>query len=99
MKNINAVVLLIFTTFVCVSGSTDDNNCVWSYKCCAFKEINGEVNCVQMCEPEINCQEVKDEVGEVEVFEENTEANSRFSIRTACKRGFLFNNGRCRRVL
>lgn len=70
---------------------------MWSYKCCDLKELNGEKSCARMCEPEIKCQGQDD--NDVEVFEENTEQNAQISLRGACRSGFKFYNGRCRRVL
>lgn len=92
--------VLLFLILAGVS-CTSDENCVWKYKCCEFKETNGEVSCVKMCEPEINCQGSNNE--EVEMFDENAAEGeypgAPLSIRSrGCKRGFQYYDGRCRRV-
>ena len=99
--NYSRIKILLFFVILAGVSCSNDENCVWSYKCCEFKEKNGKVSCVKMCEPEINCQGPEEDSNgnEVEVFEENTEQNSPYSIRGACTRGFNFYNGRCRRVL
>lgn len=86
--------LLILSAFWGISCSEDD--CVWKYKCCAFKEIDGQVQCVKMCEPQVTCQ--TSDV--VEIFEEKIDDNrlADYSIRGVCRTGYQFHNGRCRRI-
>lgn len=77
-----------------------DDNCVWNYKCCAFKEVNGKVSCTKMCEPEISCGEAT--ASDVEIFNEREEPEIQLAAfmtkATPCIRGFQYRNGKCRRV-
>lgn len=89
-------IILAILTVVSVACCSTDESCVWNYRCCAFKETNGEVSCVKMCEPEITCSTAKE--SEDNDIENDPDAPSALRA-VACRAGFQFYNGRCRRVL
>ena len=88
-----AKVLLLMLSMICVALCTDDN-CVWTYKCCSFTEVNGQVSCERMCEPEINCATMRNEVT---MIEDDDDGPLEMKA-TICRKGFQFYRGRCRRV-
>lgn len=47
-----------------------DDDCVWTYRCCEHQEIDREVRCVTMCEPQIHCPKSS----EVESTDDDDEA-------------------------
>lgn len=101
MNCINVKCLIIVLCFAGVSSSTD-GNCKWIYKCCEFKQINDEVKCVKMCEPEIKCEAQPNSDYDVETFSaDNVQGQSEaFSMKSgACRRGFQLSSGRCRRII
>jgi hypothetical protein len=102
-------ILLGFIFFAqCQETKTDENGCVWNYKCCVFTDVEGEVSCARMCEAEISCptkspepedQSREEVVGEAAVIQP---AFATFSIKPdhICLSGFrLDSNGVCRRLL
>lgn len=89
MKLVCAKILLLslFSAVLCLN----DENCVWNYKCCIFKETNGKVTCDKMCEPEIICK--TSDVEEIDPYAPiEIKAN-------ACREGYQHRFGRCRRVM
>lgn len=105
----SASIFCLFLVLVCVVSletKIDENGCVWSYKCCEFKEINGNVTCFRLCEPEINCEptETPDDQNQTEVVEEpifQKPAAFAFSMNAnhICRKGFrLDSKGICKRV-
>lgn len=85
----------------------NEENCVWSYRCCEFKEINNVIKCEKMCEAVINCETTSTNPNEVETFNETTDEQSQaflYSFRRQmpvpmCRNGFRYVNGQCRRIL
>lgn len=92
MRQILARVLFVLSILSVSIGSSNEN-CVWNYKCCSFGEVNGQNSCVKMCEPEIKC-----EASDVETFKETDAEHEHEALRTVCRSGFHYYNGRCRRV-
>lgn len=92
MRQILARVLFVLSILSVSIGSSNEN-CVWNYKCCSFGEVNGQNSCVKMCEPEIKC-----EASDVETFKETDAEHEHEALRTVCRSGFQYYNGRCRRV-
>lgn len=96
MRCYKTEILLMFIVLIAVKtvSCSIDENCVWTYKCCEFKETDGEVKCEKMCEPEIQCKVLNnDEMEKLEV-----ENNAPSSIRVGCSRGFQYYDDKCRRV-
>lgn len=81
-----------------------DENCKWTYRCCKFKEIHGTLNCVEMCEAEIKCNQ-NNFSNEVETFnetssDEESSGNIIYGIRRrVCRKGYRYTNGQCRKKL
>jgi hypothetical protein len=78
-----------------------DYNCYWDYKCCSYREVDGEVVCVEMCAPRFKCdkptqKDVQDEEF-AETFDENAPSDIRLPSRY-CRKGFQFKYGKCRKV-
>lgn len=96
MKLIYAIILLSFSAVL----SSDDENCVWNYKCCVFKDTNGQVTCEKMCEAQVICK-----TPESVNLEENSDAEefdpyAPLEIKAkACREGFQYIIGRCRRIM
>lgn len=98
--SVKILMLLSALTFITCSN---DEDCVWNYKCCSFKEVNGEVTCEKMCEPEINCDvknqsDVDDLNNDVEVFNGDIPFMPASLKTMRCRQGFTFYNHKCRRV-
>lgn len=98
-----SVKILMLLSAVNFIMCNNDENCVWNYKCCSFKEFNGEVTCEKMCEAEINC-DVKNQndadllSDDVEVFN-GVVPFAPSSLKTMpCRQGFKYYNHKCRRV-
>ena len=98
---------LVLVSVVSLETKIDENGCVWSYKCCEFKEIDGSVTCSKLCEPEINCEPTEasnDGQNQTEVVEEpiyQKPAAFAFSMNAShiCRKGFrLDSKGICKRV-
>lgn len=90
--------LLLMLSLLCVAVSSSEN-CVWTYKCCLFKEINGETKCIQICEPEVNCTTPDPSDSEVETFTDSDVGDASLSpLISGCRRGYKYYSGRCRRV-
>lgn len=94
-----------------IKSNNDDENCVWSYRCCEFKKINNVTRCERMCEAVINCETTTTtsesvNSNEVESFNQTTDEQSQaflYSLRRQmpvpmCRSGFKYVNGVCRRV-
>lgn len=95
MKCAIEIFLVILSVITFVHCSTDES-CVWNYRCCAFKETNGEVICAKMCEPEIKCS-IVNESEDIDI-ENDPDAPSALRGAVACRIGYQFHNGKCRRV-
>lgn len=97
MKFVCPIILL---SLLAVVSSSDDENCVWKYKCCVFKETNGEVTCEEMCEAEIICK--TPEATKLEVSSEAEEFDPYAPIELkakACREGYQYRIGRCRKIM
>lgn len=55
MNNLNIFLFLFLSTLNRASCS-EDENCLWAYKCCEFKEMNSGMTCSRLCEAEVNCR-------------------------------------------
>lgn len=96
----------LYVLFLCLNPCySDDENCIWSYKCCEFKRDpnDGSVRCEKMCDPEIKCETTT--LDEVENFNTSTAELSQAFILgrrrmpiPMCRKGYKFVNGSCRRV-
>lgn len=104
--------LIIFYFVMMITLSTcQDKNCKWTYRCCKFKEVNGETTCEEMCEALINCDITTTQSydsNEIETFNQiSTDEKSEkffYAFRKrrpvpACENGFKYTNGQCRRIL
>lgn len=87
---------IMLSIFNAVSCTDDDDDCVWNYKCCVFKETKAGVTCEKMCEPEIVCEPLKTDNDEAEVFDPYAPLEIKSSV---CREGFQFKFGKCRKVL
>jgi hypothetical protein len=84
--------------------SNCNTDCIWTYKCCEFKEVNGAVKSARMCEAQINCEgnnnnddaETFDEI-KSERKSENFLFSKKFPI-PMCNRGYKYVNGKCRQT-
>ncbi|CAO1431913.1 unnamed protein product [Diamesa tonsa] len=68
-------------------------------KCCAHEKVNGEIQCIEMCQPEIKCDD--DVPSDVESFISPVTAFQAFSVNipSACRKGYRRDDdGICRRV-
>lgn len=96
--------IFIISAFI-FGVKSSDKDCVWSYKCCKYQEIEGVISCTELCDPLINCDLVQ-------VVEKNSisEDNQEYSIQPAgfafrpqsrhCKPGYrLDSRGSCRKIL
>jgi hypothetical protein len=93
MNFVCAIVFLLLS-LISTSLCSTDENCVWNYKCCIFKETNGQVVCDKMCEPEITCKE------EPSSHEEEIDPYAPLEIKSnVCREGYQHRFGRCRRVM
>lgn len=93
------IILLCLMSILVLTLCSDDENCVWKYRCCSFGEIDGEVKCLKMCEPEITCEEINQ--SDVESFKPdngNDDQLAPLSLSGLCRGGHQFINGRCRRI-
>lgn len=98
MKHMCAIIFLLslFGVVLC----TNDENCVWNYKCCVFKDFNGDVTCEKMCEPEIQCKPSETTTEEISSDAEEIDPYAPLEIKAnACREGFQFRFGKCRKVL
>lgn len=88
---------------------TSDDDCVWTYRCCKHQEINGEVQCVTMCEPDIHCPkpsefESTDDDEESAALKDSEpdldqgSLGSFFISLPIRRKGYQMHNGRCRRM-
>lgn len=90
MKFIRTIILLM--TFG-VSLCTEDESCVWNYKCCVFKEVNGQVSCEKMCEPVISCSKEK-----ITKDAEEIDPLAPIELKAhACREGYQYQYGKCRK--
>lgn len=78
----------------------DNENCIWNYRCCKHEKVDGEIKCIEMCQPEIKCDDdVESDVessidGPAMAFQTFS-----FNVPTPCRKGFRKDNdGICRRV-
>lgn len=79
---------------------SSDENCVWNYKCCLFKDTNGEVTCEKLCEAEIICKAVEENTLKTFSEVEETDPYAPLEIKSkACREGYQYRVGRCRRVM
>lgn len=103
----NFSTILIFLAHVILAS---ENNCVWTYRCCEFKEIDGVVKCERMCEAVIKCETTTKFDNEIESFNETSTDDDEqsqaylYSFRRQmpvpmCRSGYKYVNGQCRRVL
>lgn len=84
---------------IIVQCNRRNENCVWNYRCCEFKEINNVVKCEKMCEAIINCNQTYS--NEIENFNKSSpiDETSQYSFRRRmCRSGFKYVNGQCRKV-
>lgn len=87
--------LLLLSLTCAVLCSNDD--CVWNYKCCVFKEVQGQVTCEKMCEAEVLCNKAN-KVGD-SLDSEELDPNAPLEIKAnVCRSGYQFTFGRCRKV-
>jgi len=95
MKRLISGLLLILLSALIAAANHQD--CVWTYRCCEFKESDGQTACAKMCEAEINCDRSTIEAPE---DLDNAESAPPLSIKFwTCKQGHRFFNGKCRKVL
>lgn len=110
MKSLSLVCIVLSLVYIaqCQETRTDGNGCVWTYMCCVFTEVDGQVSCARMCEPKINCPAVASEEenqSQEEIVEEAAvvrPAIALFSVSSShiCRAGFrLDSKGVCRRAL
>ena len=94
MKFIRTIILLsIFGVALC----SKDENCVWNYKCCVFRQVNGQVSCEKMCEPVILCQPSKEKIT---MDAEEIDPLAPIEIKAhACREGHQFQFGKCRKKI
>lgn len=100
--------ILIFFVILSSALSAKDVDCVWTYRCCEHQEINGEVQCVTMCEPEIHCPETSaaestdDDLSAAllkkDELDLDTDSRGSFFGVTICKKGYQMRNGKCQRI-
>lgn len=105
--------LLFFTIvsvyFVNSSDTVDYYGCLWTFECCKRDETIG--NCLELCDPVINCTSTETDTVTQEKEEESSNlidsALSRFSFRplsfqrdnAKCRPGFSPDfSGRCRKI-
>lgn len=104
MKTLNFLILAVFFLVKC-NSNIDNENCVWTYRCCEFKEINNVTKCLKMCEPLINCNQTSTTLNSNEIENFNTTSPSDeqpqpfFFRRRTCRKGFKYVNGQCRKLL
>ena len=101
MKFLFVLLLLLVTNINCtIEMQPDNKNCIWNYRCCAHERVNGEIKCIEMCQPEIKCDD--DLESDVESFISGpATAFQTFSVNipSACRKGFRKDDdGVCRRV-
>lgn len=89
-------VKFLLVLVLATGGLSNDEDCVWNYKCCTFKEDNGKITCDRMCEPEISCDGRNQT--DVEVFKDEVEELAPYTLKAKCRNGFYYFNGKCRRV-
>lgn len=97
------MIFLIFLTFNFVASDNNDDSCKWIYRCC--KKVDG--NCVEICEPEIICDQettTQQEEEETTVLPDESatfQAPSKFSIIAVdCRKGFRVTaGGKCRKII
>jgi hypothetical protein len=78
-----------------------DSNCYWDYRCCSFREVEGELACVRMCAPRIKCDKPTKPSVKSEEYDETYDDNAPSEIRLPsryCRKGFQFKYGKCRKV-
>lgn len=101
------VILGLFYFVQSQKTTVDDKGCIWTYKCCEFKEVDGAVTCIRLCEPQINCETTEtpeEDQNQQEVVEETfaiAPASLSFSMNAnhICREGFRLNSkGKCRKV-
>ncbi|KAL7024274.1 hypothetical protein ACKWTF_012968 [Chironomus riparius] len=97
-------ILIILTTYLtlCLCSTS----CIWTYRCCEFKQNGLNIECVRMCEAQINC-ELTTTTESYEGDAENLESGEssvpkpldlRY-LRRNCKAGYRFVSGKCRMVM
>lgn len=100
MKFLLALLLWLITNINCsIELQPDNKNCIWNYRCCAHEKVNGEIKCIEMCQPEIKCDD--DVESDVESFISPAAAFSTFGFHlpSACRKGYRKDDdGICRRV-
>ncbi|CAO1429512.1 unnamed protein product [Diamesa hyperborea] len=100
MKVLLALLLCLIANINCsIEMQPDNKNCIWNYRCCAHEKVNGEIKCIEMCQPEIKCDD--DVPSDVETFISPVTAFQAFSVNipSACRKGYRRDDdGICRRV-
>lgn len=100
--------IIFYSTLLIALCVSENENCKWTYRCCKFKEINGVLECEEMCNAVINCEsKISSTSSEVESFNDTLSEKSEkflYSFRRRmpvpmCRSGFKHMNGQCRRVL
>lgn len=92
---------LMIAIVVSVLCSQLEGDCYWDYKCCSFKEVDGETVCVRMCAPKWKCNGSPELADKNEEFGDHIDENAPSNLRLKaypCRRGFQHLNGRCRKV-
>lgn len=93
--------LLLFITLCSKLIYSSNEHCTWTYRCCEFKDNNGKIECLKMCEAQINCNSsVEMTSSEVEKIEASHPKPLDLTIlRRNCKAGYKFIKGKCRTIM